>query len=346
MRAATLVLMIVTTACGASTSPGESTLPSVQPSEALPSAAPSGPPSATLEDRLEAEIAITGADFPMVAFDAVWVVSAETEPAVVRVDPETNEVAAQIPVPGRGCNGMTAGFDSIWACASDGIARIDPASNTVVTVIDVDAVGQARLAAGGGSVWAFTRTSDEVVGADGVLRIDPGNNALAAAIGLGHPLGTMAFGFDALWVTSPEDGLLLRVDPATNEVTTAAEGLLGPFVVSIGPDAIWVSLHGTDGPSPQAGDPTIVRIDPATGNVVASIATDPVGRTGGIAVDDEAVWVRSAGAFLTHIDPVTNEVVEVITASKGGGDVVLGFGSVWTTSWNFHQMWRVSTGVP
>lgn len=334
-----LAILALVTACG--TSASSSAPPSTQPSAAAASVAPSGPPTIALEDRLEAEIAISGADFPVVAFDSVWVVSAEvgTDPAIVRVDPETNEVAAEILVPGGGCNGAAAGFDAIWACSSDGIARIDPATNAVVTVIPVDAIGQAYLATGAGSVWAFTQVGDGGV-PDAVLRIDPATNSLITTIGLDHPAGTMAFGFDALWVSSPEDGLLLRVDPATNQVTTAVDSLAQPFTVAVGPDSVWVSLHADD--QPAAGDPSIVRIDPETSEITASIVTAPVGRIGDIAADATSVWVRGPDAFLTHIDAATNEVVEIIAASKAGGGVVLGFGSVWAASFDFAKIWRVS----
>jgi streptogramin lyase len=206
--------------------------------------------------------------------------------------------------------------------------------------------GQARLASGAGSVWAFAKREDPV-DADAVIRIDPATNSVVDTIVLGHPLGTMAFGFDALWVSSPADGLLLRLDPATDEVDSVVEGLPGPFQVTVGPDSLWVSLHGICSehqpcPTPSDGEPTLVRIDPATGETIASIAIEPIGITGGVFADETAVWVRGPNAFLTRIDPATNEVVEVITASKGGGDVVAGFGSVWTAGFDFHQVWRVS----
>jgi hypothetical protein len=296
-----------------------------------------------LAERTEVEIAITGADFPLVAFDSVWVVAADRpEPAIVRVDPASNEVVAEIVVPGRGCNGATASPDAIWACSSDGVARIDPATNTVTTVVDVDAFGQARLAYGAGSVWAFTRAGDAQT-ANAVVRIDPTTAAVTATIPLDHPLGTMAFGFDALWVTSPDDGLLLRVDPATGEGSVVRDDLTGAFTVVVGPDSVWVSLFGTADAAPGAGDPTIARIDPTSGDVVATIVTEPIGNVGGIAADETAVWIRGPTTFLTQIDPATNQVVERITAKlQTGGDVVLGFDSVWAASFDFGRLWRVA----
>ena len=63
-------------------------------------------------------------------------------------------------------------------------------------------LGVSRLAYGAGSLWAF---STSTVGPDTVVRIDPATNAITSTIPLGHVAGTMAFGFDALWVTSPTE---------------------------------------------------------------------------------------------------------------------------------------------
>lgn len=343
MRAWTAVAVLaVLTGCSTSTSPSDSGQPSGSPGDPSASVAPSGPPTTPLEERTEARFQIPGADFPLVAFDSVWITAGDPpDPATYRIDPATNEELAHIVLSGVDCTGTAAGFDAIWACATDGVARIDPGTNTVTTVIAVDAVGQARLATGGGSVWAFVRSGDGAE-ANGVLRIDPTTNTVVQTIDLGHPLGTMAFGFDALWVTSPADGVLLRIDPATTEVATAAEGLDGPFTVVVGPDSLWVSLQGILDDAPSAGEPTIARLDPTNGETTASIVTSPIGRSGGIAAVEASVWVRSSSDFLTEIDPATNEVVEIITASFGGGDVAVGFGSVWTAAFDFAQAWRVS----
>jgi hypothetical protein len=346
--AAPALLLAILAGCGPAASPSEES--STQPSQASASVeaseAPSGPPGYALADRLEASIAITGADYPFVAFDSLWVVAGDSPGAIDRIDPATNEIVADIPLPGVSCTGAVAAFDAVWACSTDGIVRIDPATNTVTTLIPLTTVVQARLAAGGGSVWAFA-TEGDALSPDALYRIDPSTNSVATTVDLGHNGGTMAYAFDALWVTAPRDGLLLRVDPISNAVTTVAEGLPGPFVVVAGPDSLWVSLYGDCAPHegcdpPPAGEPSVLRIDPATGETIAAISTGAIGISGGIYADGVAVWVRSGDVFLTHIDPLTNEIVETIIASKGPGDVTVGFGAVWATGFDFHGVWRVT----
>jgi sugar lactone lactonase YvrE len=330
-------------ACSSPSATPSPSIPVAEPSEPAASAAPSGPPSGALEDRAQAEFQIGGADFPLVAFDSVWVVAGDRPvPAVFRIDPTVNEVAAEIAIPGRNCQGTAASPDAVWACSDDGVVRIDPATNEITTIVDVDAIGQSRLAYGAGSVWAKTRAGPDSVGADAVVRIDATTAAPTTTVSLGHVVNSLAFGFDALWVTSPQDGLLLRVDPATNAVTTVVSDLQGPAAIAVGPDSLWVSLFGTEDADPAPGEPSVVRIDPTSGELVAALVTEPLGLGCGIAADASSVWIRGPETFLTHVDPATNTVVETITALQGAGDVTLGFESVWAAAYDFGRLWRVS----
>jgi streptogramin lyase len=294
---------------------------------------------------MSAEIAITGADFPLAAFDSVWVVAQDQpDPAIVRVDPVTNEIVASIPVEGRACQGTVAAFGSIWACTDAGIARIDPATNRMSSVLDLPAVGSARLAATKDSVWAFAGSRVDMPG-DSLLRIDPGTER-AETIRLGHSAGQMTYAFGALWVTSPADGLLLRVDPATGEVTTAAESLETPYVITSGLGSLWITLYGDREMSPPADAATIVRLDPATLEVEGEIVAGPMSTTGEPAVGEDGLWVRNSTIFLARYDPETYEPLEIIESSQGGGGLLLAYDSVWATSYDFHNVWRFDPEEP
>jgi hypothetical protein len=68
---------------------------------------------------------------------------------------------------------------------------------------------------------------------------------------------------------------------------------------------------------------------------------------GAVHSTNDAVWVRSAGDdWLTHIDPETGEVVEVIEAPDypSGGDVLVLGKSVWATAFNDDVLVRLSAG--
>jgi virginiamycin B lyase len=327
-------------ACGA---PGASAPATVLTPDVTAVGSASAEPTASASTLLDAWTVATldlggGPDMPTEAFGSLWVLAVDgplmndgTEPAVHRIDPETVEVIASVPLPGRLCQGIGASPEAIWACGPDGLVRIDPETNTIVATIELDAaLAITRIAYGAGSVWAF---ATETVGPDLVVRIDPATNAVTATIQLQRTAGTLAFGFDALWVTSPADGLLMRIDPATNEVETWTEDLETPGVVVVAEDALWVSLFAEHGLQAPAGEPAVVRIDPVTGEVVASVVTGgSLGDEGSIAPTSDAVWVRAPEPWLVRIDPATNEVVDVIDTVSGPGDIAVAFGAVWVTT--------------
>lgn len=314
--------------------------------ESLP--APSIPAEASptpldmLAARTAAKWSLEGApDMPTEAFGSIWIIAPDQELGHVhRIDPTTDEIVASIAVPDR-CQSMGATPEGIWVCTVDGLTRIDPETNALADTIPARlATAFHRMPYGAGSLWAFGTTA---FAPDVVLRVDPSTGTVMQ-IPLGHTAGSMAFGLDALWVTSPTDDLLLRIDPTTNEVETWVEGLDGAGTVSVAEHGVWVALHADPDASVELDAPAVARVDPGSRSVVASIAIGDgqhVGESGAITATDDAVWVRASEPFLARIDPATNEVVDRIDAGKGGGEVLIAFGSVWASSYEFNAIWRI-----
>jgi hypothetical protein len=319
----------------ASHSASSTSSPDAQPSE-------SAQAGESIDDRADAVLAdVSGEpDFPLEGFGSVWALASDQDqPAILRIDPATTEIVASIPLPGRQCQGFTVAEDAVWACVDGGAVRIDPATNSITDEVPFE-TGQVwgRLAYGSGSVWAIG-VSDGVP--NQLIRIDP-SELTATAIPLGHGAVSVAYGFDAVWITVPQDGLVLRIDPDTEEVTEHATGIDHPFTIVAGGDSLWATLLGSEELAP--GQPTLVRIDPADGSAVTEIATGAASLAkGGLWASDDAVWVRAPdNQFLTRIDPATNEVVETITGPTGTGDVTVAFGSVWITAGNALMIYRMA----
>ena len=308
-------------------------------SGASPSA--SAPTGDSIDDRAEASLEnVAGEpDWPLEGFGSIWALAPDQEePAMLRLDPATNEIVASIPLPGQRCQGSTVTEDAIWACVTAGVVRIDPETNAITGEVPFE-TGQVwgRLAYGSGSVWAIG-VGDDIP--NQLIRIDPAAMT-ATAIPLGHGAVSLAYGFDAAWVTASQDGLVLRIDPETEEVTEHATGLERPFTIVAGPDSLWVTLFGSEDLAPD--EATVVRIDPDDGSAVTGIATGAASLgKGGLWATDEDVWVRAPDTFLTRIDPATNEVVETISGPPGTGDVTVAFGSVWITAGNALAIYRMA----
>jgi virginiamycin B lyase len=342
-RPALLVALASAAMIAACSQPTVSVAPSsATPSEtASPVPTPSASTIASIDDLASAALEeVAGEpDWPLEGFGSLWLLAPDQEePSLLRVDPMTNEIVATVGLPGNLCQGFTVSDDAVWVCTPSGAARVDPTTNEIVGEVAFD-TGEvfSRLAFGDGSVWA--------IGTDGgvpntLVRIDPATMT-ATPIPLGHGAATLAYGFDAVWVTAPQEGVLLRVDPATNAVTEHVTGLARPWAVVAGPDSLWVTLFASE--DIAADEPTVVRIDPADATNVVEIATGATSENaGGLWATADAVWVRAPEAFLTRIDPATNQVVEVIDGPVSAGDVTVAFGSVWATASNSLTVYRLT----
>ena len=338
-----LVLAVGVGACTATPSePSPSATPEPGDEQASPAAtsqspSPSASGAASIEDRAAAIIDIEGEpDWPAEAFGSLWVLAPDQEtPQLVQIDPETNEAIGSVPLPGQICQGFVATDDAIWACVTDGVVLIDPDTSPLSIRGDVafeTGAAWGPLAFGSGSVWAL--------GADGgvinqLVRIDP-TALTATTIPLGHGSSTLAHGFDAVWVTAPQDGLLLRIDPGTGEVTEFVTGLARPQLVTVGPDSVWVTLQGAEEMAPD--EPTVVRIDPNDGAILAEIPTGAAASH--LWAGTDAVWVCGRDLFLARIDPATNEVIETLSGPPSTCAVAFGFDSVWATAGNALKVYR------
>ncbi len=136
------------------------------------------------------------------------------------------------------------------------VTRIDFVTHQVLANITVPSEPH-RVAYGEGAVWVANWHINSVT------RIDPRTNQVVGEpIPIGFHAGNIAAGLGSVWVTSdyrspmdgtPEDVVLVRIDPKTNQ---AAETIpLGghPIDAEIAGDAVWVSVQGSD---------KIVRINP------------------------------------------------------------------------------------
>jgi streptogramin lyase len=310
---------------------------------------PTGPATVALAELEHLEIALTGGpDFPVGLDGSVWILAPDgplrsggQQALVYRLDAASGEVVAEIPIDGRLCQGLNAGYGSVWACTDHGLARIDPATDEVVADVAFDTAQVfTRPAIGGDRVWALGGRALP----DSVVEIDPDSNEVVATHPLGHIAATLSYGDGAVWATAPSDGLLLRLDEVSGEVTVHAEDLPDPWTVSHGAGSLWIGLYGAHGGDRAAPDePTIARISPEDGSLQAmvNIGTDTTSEMD-IWPEDDAAWVRSPNdPFLLRIDPSTNEVDLAVQGFHSGGSLTVIEGAVWTTSIEFQTVWRI-----
>jgi hypothetical protein len=223
---------------------------------------------------------------------SVWASVPQTDPSgecagvVRRIDSDTNQITASIPVPGW-ADDMAFGGNALWvegtACGGgndSALFRIDPTSETVTDSLPFDWL-LSDVAYGEGSVWLTgSRYLAEGGGVTGRLfRVDPATARVMAEIPIsGDPRDVVA-AEGRVWVLniteSPSlSGLeLVRVDPFDNRVEDAFPDVLG---VGVGDGVVWAPAWLT------RDDSGILRFDAQSGDRLG----EPIpGTFGGFAGD-------------------------------------------------------------
>jgi YVTN family beta-propeller protein len=213
----------------------------------------------------------------------VWVATG-SDNNIVRIDARSGGVLARAKIsqdPYASAYAVAAGADAIWVGSGNELFKIDSSSQELVGRWDYGA-GVNDVAVGGGSVWIVT-SAETVVRASATTRRPTGK----ASIGV-IPTA-LAIGGGSIWVAAPDPldphAAVWRLDPVTARVTQTTK--LGRVVgypptldIAFGEGAVWVASF-------DAG--TVTRVDPATGDVVATIRIG--GHPSGIAVGANRVWV-------------------------------------------------------
>ena len=182
-----------------------------------------------------------------VSKDSVWIVS-DTKGVLTRIDPKTNQMKAEIPVP-AGSVAVEFSEGAVWVTAnkSGKLVKVDAKKNKVLKEIEVGP--QPRfVAVGGGSVWTVNQ------GDGTVTRVNAKTDAIEAKIEAGIPGGggEVSFGGGGLWVTV-FDIPITFIDAKTNQVTKQWVGP-GGDAIRYGHMSIWLS---------NLRQQTLWRIDPS-----------------------------------------------------------------------------------
>jgi YVTN family beta-propeller protein len=262
--------------------------------------------------------------------------SSDAASTVARLDADTGDVIGQLTVSGSTQVGSGFGVVVIdeeiaWVRndIDDTLSRVDLATGEVTHTVPVGA-GTGDLTIAAGDVWAANN------GSNSVTRIDGDSGEVLATIKVGlAPMGIATAAGD-VWVGNHRGrptGSVWRIDAETNEVVAripvgARQFRDGPSWMTATADALWVGVPNLD---------AVIRIDPDSSSIVASIPIPDGGVCGRLSADDDAVWLASGlcgDGALTRIDPRTNQVVARISSSHWNSTFTqtTGFGTIWLST--------------
>ena len=220
--------------------------------------------------------------------DRVWVTygfSSDQRRRIDALDPANSATApAPFSVP-AGSYPITVGDNAIWVADPLGssLTRYDPVTNQTSSIALPPGSGPVDLAVAevpSPIVWvAAGREAD-------VFRIDPSaQGAGFDTFGTGGNVPTaLAIGPDGtVWITSSGDDAVIALSPGGTAKLheTIGDQCDAPAEIAATGDGVWVSCSASH---------AVVRLDPATGEVVATLPV--AGPPGPLAVDEQGnVWV-------------------------------------------------------
>lgn len=258
----------------------------------------------------------------------VWVKTDDGR--LIKVDPANNSVLDEIQLDTSTdafhyCQGLGTDGQSVWACSATGdenqrsidVLRVDLGSGEILATLAVNKVfDQFELPFLSDQIWVLVDGGARLVG------IDVTTNQPNPAIELDARCFQVAAAGDSLVAACTQDNLVLRIDPATGEVTQRAS-VRGPRNIAANASGVWVAQENA-----------VLRLDATTLEALVVFTGLPKLSAGDIFVTDDAVWVRQESGFLYRIDPGSNQIVEQIVAEDGfqGGSLIVTGDSIWTTA--------------
>jgi len=201
------------------------------------------------------------------------------------------------------------------------VTKIDLDTAAIVGRIGAgDDLGSERpcgIAVGLDTVWITTVSGQ-------VARINPQTNHLTRLIHT-EDAACVAVGAGSVWVTSPNRGVVTRIDPETNDIVAEIPVAGFPQGIAVGFGSVWVAA----GDPPEGLGGNVARIDPLTNEVVRTIPVPDVPEF--LAVGAGSVWITSDRGTIREVDPGTNQLLgtEIRIADGGRTTVAVGGGAVW-----------------
>jgi hypothetical protein len=261
------------------------------------------------------------------------------------------------------CKGSTLlTLASVKSTSTGAVTKTFSLTKTQVTAIKKAGAAPAKFA-----IRIGTGTTAKC----GVFTVQVVPAYIAASVQVGPSPSGVAIDPTGVWVSNWWDNTLTRINPVTNTVLSVLPltltGEEGPEALTSGGGSLWLTTTEGDAEG-NLVQGSVLRIDPATGTVLATIpggigaidiayghgavwvpnfydgtvqridpltnstvATIPIISAVGVAVDATHVWVVDLVGKVSKIDPLTNTVVGSTFTQPTGGDIIATTGAIWVS---------------
>ena len=214
---------------------------------------------------------------------------------------------------------VTGAYGSIWvgSLGQASLYQLNPRDGTVLAEIPITEPVCGNIERGYGAVWIAG------CGTHALSRVDPRSLDVDRLVGYGSD--SLGVGAESIWATDGSN--VVRLDAQTLD-TQAEIPVGGESLVTFGEGSAWAMISDLG---------SVVRIDPATNQVMATIAlsSDPANAAypvHGVAAGG-ALWVvDEIGLRLYRVDVATNTATSVAIPLRHEADDGMDFGDWYVTS--------------
>jgi class 3 adenylate cyclase/streptogramin lyase len=260
--------------------------------------------------------------------------------------------------------------------ADPSVVAADLATGTKSRRLGLAIVGVAvTLAVVGAAAWFLGQRAAVVPAPDTAIAMDRSDGEFSAVIDVGRGPSSVSADRGRVWVADETAGTVSRLDRTAGESEALGQVGARPSTVLVDGDLVWVSdpwndlvsvLDARDGRllrqledihardlaagygSVWAADDladSVVRIDPTTFAVVATIALAPESGPGALASDASGIWVAASRSDrLLRIDPQDNAITGPGISVTGPARVAAGAGALWVTGTLDDSLTKIDPG--
>jgi ABC-type oligopeptide transport system substrate-binding subunit/class 3 adenylate cyclase/streptogramin lyase len=241
------------------------------------------------------------------------------EPGVAILDAESGDVVAEIPVH-EGREAIYAD-GSFWILELEPISftQIDAESRTVVKEIASPVSNVGYFAVDGNDLWVTDYAGPTLVKVDVRLGREVDRFRLSSDRRDASPTVGVVVGAGSVWVTRPDVGEILRLNPRTGEVEHRFTGRFASYSIAFADGDVWItSFRGLE------------RIDAATNTIVATAQVPPpivyVAAGGGFA------WTANESSGTVYKVDQTGRIVGSYETGEGARSVSYSDGTLWVAN--------------
>jgi streptogramin lyase len=216
---------------------------------------------------------------------------------LVRIDTSTNEVADVFPLGGHSAGDVSVDEHGIWVTLdtepSVELARLDPRTLVVDIRTGLGVDWAREILSIDGHVWV-------VVEKNRIIEVDPATAQVVQEVHVPYGFSFIS-ARGAIWATTwriSEGNLLARIDPATGAIELLPSGPLDGLAEA-GEGGLWGRGRGIDETRGRHG---VVRFNPETGRIDASVELDEGQNPIDLAVAPGSVWVIHYQEGVTRVE--------------------------------------------